>query len=185
MTEKAISPNSLANLKQSNRESNQLTREAIETALLRLLEEKSLAQITISELVSKAGVSRNAFYRNYRSKEAICEHILLTIVRPIFRRIKSFNLKTQAYQAWLYLFQETKKQAHILKLIFQQQLGNLVTDIVARRLIAYQKFKGKKHSSYITSFWSNAIVSVLSNWVADNMLVPEEEMAAMGLPLLP
>ena len=42
-----------------------LTREAIETALLQLLEKKELAKISISELVKRAGVSRAAFYRNY------------------------------------------------------------------------------------------------------------------------
>lgn len=73
MTKRRISPKSLKNLYQSNKESNQLTRESIETALLFLLEKKDMAQISISELVKKAGVSRNAFYRNYKSKEEILE----------------------------------------------------------------------------------------------------------------
>lgn len=73
MTKRHISPKSLKNLYNSNKESNQLTRESIETALLFLLEKKDMAQISISELVKKAGVSRNAFYRNYKSKEEILE----------------------------------------------------------------------------------------------------------------
>lgn len=95
MTEKTISQKSLQNLQVSNKESRKLTRESLETALLLLLlEKKPLNQITISELVAKAGVSRNAFYRNYKSKEAILESILTQIVRRIFRGIKNFNLKT-------------------------------------------------------------------------------------------
>ncbi|MER0122830.1 TetR/AcrR family transcriptional regulator [Streptococcus sp. ZJ93] len=73
MKKRTISPKSLKNLSQSNTEINQLTREAIETALLFLLEKKELKHISISELVKKAGVSRNAFYRNYKSKEEILE----------------------------------------------------------------------------------------------------------------
>lgn len=73
MTERKISPKSLKNLYQSNKEANQLTKESIETALLFLLEKKELKQISVSELVQKAGVSRNAFYRNYKSKEEILE----------------------------------------------------------------------------------------------------------------
>ncbi|MBF0777400.1 TetR/AcrR family transcriptional regulator [Streptococcus cuniculi] len=73
MKKRTISPKSLRNLAQSNKESNQLTRESIETALLFLLEKKDMRQISISELVKKAGVSRNAFYRNYKSKEEILE----------------------------------------------------------------------------------------------------------------
>ncbi|TCD46797.1 TetR/AcrR family transcriptional regulator [Streptococcus sp. X16XC17] len=74
MKKRTISPSSLKNLIISNKESNQLTKESIETALLFLMEKKDLHQISISELVRKAGVSRNAFYRNYKSKEEILEH---------------------------------------------------------------------------------------------------------------
>ncbi|HFI0346119.1 TPA: TetR/AcrR family transcriptional regulator [Streptococcus suis] len=73
MAERKISPTSLKNLYQSNKETNQLTKESIETALLFLLEKKDMKQISVSELVRKAGVSRNAFYRNYKSKEEILE----------------------------------------------------------------------------------------------------------------
>ena len=160
MTEKTISKKSLQNLKVSNKESRKLTREALETALLLLLEKKTLNQITISELVAKAGVSRNAFYRNYKSKEAILESILTQIVRRIFRGLKAFDLRSQLSQAWLFM-----------------------TGIVSKRLKAYQRFKKKHDSRYTNSFWSNAIISVLSNWVADDMRIPAEEVAAIGLPL--
>ncbi|NQG96987.1 TetR/AcrR family transcriptional regulator [Streptococcus suis] len=73
MSERKISPQSLKNLTKANQEVNKLTRESIETALLFLMEKKDLKQISISELVKKAGVSRNAFYRNYKSKEEILE----------------------------------------------------------------------------------------------------------------
>lgn len=73
MVTRKIHPKSLKNLSQANKEINQLTKESIETALLFLLEKKDLKHISISELVQKAGVSRNAFYRNYKSKEEILE----------------------------------------------------------------------------------------------------------------
>ncbi len=73
MAERKISPKSLKNLYESNKEANQLTKESLEIALLFLLEKKELKQISVSELVRKAGVSRNAFYRNYKSKEEILE----------------------------------------------------------------------------------------------------------------
>ena len=110
MTDKAISKRSLQNLTQFNHEARQVARESMEIALMKLLENKPLRDITISELVTKAGVSRNAFYRNYGSKEAILEQLLTTVIRRIFRGLKQFDIKTQAYQAWLYLFTEAKKE---------------------------------------------------------------------------
>lgn len=185
MTEKKLSKKSLQNLQQSNQEARKITREAIETALLLLLEKKPLQQITISELVVKAGVSRNAFYRNYSSKEAIFDRILSNIVRRIFRGIKAFNLTTQAYQAWLFLLTEAQKEAQVLRLIFKQKLESNLTTVVSKRLKAYQRYKRRQHSHYANSFWSNAIVSVLSNWVADDLTVSAEDLASIGLPLSP
>ncbi|EZM57851.1 hypothetical protein Z176_01062, partial [Streptococcus pyogenes ABC020046230] len=88
MTDKALSKRSLQNLTQFNKETRRIARESMEIALLNLLEIKPLGDITISELVTKAGVSRNAFYRNYTSKEAIIEQLLVGVIRRIFRGLK-------------------------------------------------------------------------------------------------
>ena len=185
MSESSISQKSLQNLSQYNKEHRRLTREALETALLALLESKELASISISELVKRAGVSRNAYYRNYKSKEAIFESILEGSVKRIFAGLKPFNLKTQTYQAWLYLFSEAKQEGQLLAILFRQNSEKLLIAIVAKRLRAYQKLTGKQLSQYIISFWSNAIISVLEKWVAEDMSVSEEELAGIGLPLLP
>lgn len=106
MTEKQISKKSLNNLRQFNKEMRDLCRQSIETALIELLEDKPLDQISISQLVAKAGVSRNAFYRNYRSKEDILKQRLDQLIRRIFKELKLFDLTSQANQAWYYLFNE-------------------------------------------------------------------------------
>lgn len=50
---------------------NVLAKECVVSALLKLIYEKPLSSITISELCKLAGVSRMTFYRNYESKEDI------------------------------------------------------------------------------------------------------------------
>ena len=62
-------------LHKTNEESNRLTKQCIETAMLKLLKKKSINDITITELVKVAGVSRNAYYRNYDSKDEIVSEI--------------------------------------------------------------------------------------------------------------
>ena len=39
--------------------------------------------------------------------------------------------------------------------------------------------------SYLNSFWSSAIVSVISKWIKDGMKIPAEKIATLGLPLFP
>ena len=43
----------------------------------------------------------------------------------------------------------------------------------------------KTTNSYMNSFWSSAVVSVLSKWIKDGMKVPAEKIASLGLPLFP
>ena len=58
-------------LRMSNKESNRLTRECLQTALIYLMGQKPFDKISISEIVRRSGVSRTAFYRNYNSKEEV------------------------------------------------------------------------------------------------------------------
>ncbi|MDG3132035.1 TetR/AcrR family transcriptional regulator [Streptococcus suis] len=111
MADRNISPKSLKNLYQSNKEVNQLTKESIETALLFLLEKKDLKQISISELVRKAGVSRNAFYRNYKSKEDILEAYYERTLISLKKKWQNLQTKVQrngVQQSFSEFFQQGK-----------------------------------------------------------------------------
>lgn len=55
----------------SNESRNAYVVEHLTRSMLALLEEKPIAEISISELCDKAGVGRTSFYRNYKDKEDI------------------------------------------------------------------------------------------------------------------
>ena len=185
MSEKKISEKSLANLKKYNQESNQITRESLEISLMQLLEKKELKKITISELVERAGVSRAAFYRNYSSKEQILEEIFKNTVQGITDKLEEFNFKTEMYQIWLFLFKEAKKEARVISLAIDYNFEKLLTQAVFDFLEKRNRNAKKSTTSYMNSFWSSAVVSVLSKWIKDGMKVPAEKIASLGLPLFP
>ena len=185
MSEKKISEKSLANLKKYNQESNQITRESLEISLMQLLEKKELKKITISELVERAGVSRAAFYRNYSSKEQILEEIFKNTVQGITDKLEEFNFKTEMYQIWLFLFKEAKKEARVISLAIDYNFEKLLTQAVFDFFEKRNRNAKKSTNSYMNSFWSSAVVSVLSKWIKDGMKVPAEKIASLGLPLFP
>ena len=55
----------------SNESRNAYVVEHLTSSMLALLEEKPIAEISISELCGMAGVGRTSFYRNYEEKEDI------------------------------------------------------------------------------------------------------------------
>ncbi|MDO4666966.1 MAG: TetR/AcrR family transcriptional regulator [Streptococcus sp.] len=185
MSEKKISEKSLENLKIYNQESNRITKESLEISLMQLLEKKELKKITISELVKRAGVSRAAFYRNYNSKEEILEEIFKNTVKSITDQLNRFNFKTELYQIWLFLFKEAKKEAYIISLAIDYNFEKLLTQAVFD-FLEKQNRNGKRNvSSYMNSFLSSAVVSVLSKWIKEGMKVPAEKIASLGMPLFP
>ena len=73
-TAKPVSP-------MSNEGRNAYVTEHITSAMLSLLKEKPLSEISISELCGRAGVGRVSFYRNFQEKE----DILKEYTRQLFR----------------------------------------------------------------------------------------------------
>ncbi len=52
---------------------NDATRRAIIEAFLGLLQEKRFSEITVTDIVARAGVARMSYYRNFDSKEQVIE----------------------------------------------------------------------------------------------------------------
>ena len=159
MPERKMSKKSLENLTISNRESNRLTRESLEISLLQLLEKKELAKITI------------------------LEELFGQTVHNIMEKMAQFDFKTELYQVWLALFKEAQKEAHLIRLAVEYNLEKHLTQAVFNFLEKGQESK-KDASSYVNSFWSSALVSVLSKWIKEGMKVPAEKIASLGLPLM-
>ena len=65
----------------SNEGRNAYVIEHINEALLGLLKEKSLNEISISEICETAGVGRMSFYRNYENKEDVIKKQLLQLIQ--------------------------------------------------------------------------------------------------------
>ena len=55
----------------SNESRNAYVIEHITESMLKLLNEKPIQDISISEIVDDAGVGRTSFYRNYETKEDV------------------------------------------------------------------------------------------------------------------
>ncbi|MBR0162777.1 MAG: TetR/AcrR family transcriptional regulator [Oscillospiraceae bacterium] len=63
-------------LKKNNEESNFVTREAVQEALFLLMKEQDYEEIRITDIIKKSGISRSAFYRNYKTKDDVLrDHI--------------------------------------------------------------------------------------------------------------
>lgn len=79
------------------KEANLIVKTKITTALFRLLKEKSISEISITEIIHSAGVARASFYRNYASKE----NVLITLISDILEDYRK-NLKNDGDYFYTY-----------------------------------------------------------------------------------
>lgn len=176
MSEKETELARMRILRLSNEESNRITRECIESALILLIKEKNFSEITITDIVKKAGVSRTAYYRNYKSKEDILQNLVSDIVIKITSAMSKYDLTLQTYEFWLEMFSSAKHYADVLNILFSAHMGETIFNRINDLIIKNNQLSSIK-DRYTQLFWNGAAFSVLSHWITHNMQETPEQMA--------
>ena len=155
-------------LRMSNKESNQLTRECLQTALITLMGQKSFDKITISELVRRSGVSRTAFYRNYDTKEDILNELSDVLMDVIETSFADGRFEKDR-RGWYYnFFHIIKKNTPIVRLMLQAHLLNnsvFFTHKIMEKLDP--KEDTIEHYNFLA--WQGALSSIAIQWFKNGM----------------
>ncbi|MBT1172025.1 TetR family transcriptional regulator [Bifidobacterium sp. MA2] len=173
----------LATLHRNNEESNAFVRECIEGALIRLMETKPFDRISVSDIARLAGVSRNAYYRNYSSKEDILTGFLDTVFTAINASLLSYDPMTQTREAWLALLDGVSGIAQQYRLILKAGQG----DRIRERMESHMNRGAARNRigpTYAACYWAGAICAVVDRWVLDGMAAPKEEIADVMTDLM-
>lgn len=78
--------------KASNAEVKRFTRECVYEAFFQLLEKTEYEKITLSAIAARAGVSRNAVYRNFESKDQILKIYVKEFAETVTAELNSENI---------------------------------------------------------------------------------------------
>lgn len=161
-------------LRMSNEESNQLTRECLRTALMKLMGSADLEDISISEIVRLAGVSRMAFYRNYGTKDALAADLWTRFADELEREFRE-SFTTEDRKSWyLHFFETMRGHTDYLKIILSRRSP------INEKLIVDKLFpaaSAEEHYYYIGR--GGALFSILDEWYRSGMKESPEEMAAI------
>lgn len=167
-------------LRLSNEESNKITKECIETALFILMKNKNFKDISITEIIKKAGVSRTAYYRNYNSKEDILSKHLEVIVKIITDEIYLNSYSDDPIKFWNDIFKQVKNHSNIFQILlkagFEGIILSSINKVLLKDMINSPINIKEKYDVY---FWSGAIYNILTEWIKSDMEESEEEMAVI------
>ena len=170
-------------LRRHSAESNALVRSCLKTALLTLMRDRSYKELSVSELCRKAGVSRMAFYRNYRVVNDLFEEAARDLNDEIIRAVGSpFRARTsnEWYEQTFRLAREHRDEVAIM---FQENFQFAWMKVVNALALHDPDFPTEKMVQRM--IWCGGFENILSWWLNEGMRVPPEEMAAYCVRYLP
>lgn len=170
------------NLRLSNEESNRFTCECLKTALIHLVAQKSFNDISVSELVKEAGVSRNSFYRNYGTMDALLNTVkeeAVSVVSELLKSRDNYENKADWYLDIFRIVKEQQREFHIL-LGIKVPLNFFADNIDYGKLLPVSLAE----PTYEDLSTAGAFLIILFHWFNTGMKESPEEMAAICCRIL-
>lgn len=160
----------------SNNEANRVTRESICTALLDLMDKQDFNSISISAIVTRAGVSRQSFYRNYSTKEDVIIEIEETILSSFAASLEDPKYKDDL-RAWvidlLKILQDNRKLVDILG------KAGLTNVLISRAPFIIEDWMGAKGMAlhYFIVGSLGALRGICMEWISNGMKESPQSIA--------
>lgn len=174
----------------------QRTRKSLQTALLELLQQKSLAQIQIKELTMRADVSRQVFYLHFDSKEDLLFSYIDDVFSQIYETVfadasNANNLQREmplilSYQQWAnhakamqWVMQVENKDLLIARL--RGHIAMLIEELADHPATAARRSPLHEH---VVDFVAGGAYMLLKRWLEEGMQQTPEEMGRLTYLLL-
>lgn len=162
-----------------NRKRNTFARECMFMALKKLLNDKPLEEITISELVKTAGISRTTFYRNY--------HSLADILSDYFERYPFGAFSAESYSPENFSlegrlrdsFQSLKDEQSLIESMLHSGLDMLIYknyDKLIKGLCRDRAFDIGFRTDYELSAFVGMYFGICYDWICRGMKESVDEM---------
>ena len=165
--EKTVSP-------MSNEGRNAYVVERLTGALLELLEEKPLADVSVSELCDRAGVGRTSFYRNYQEKEDILRARVYYLFKDWTGRLGEGAPLDRLILA---MFSHFEEHRDFYALLNERRLIGLLKDVILE-LCGFRPDQEAK-AAYASAFAAYSLYGWVEVWFRRGMRESAAEMAAL------
>jgi AcrR family transcriptional regulator len=169
------------------------TKMVIKDSFIKLLKQKSISRITITEICKEADVNRATFYAYYTDQFDLLKQIELELVDDINQYIKSYSFNendSEFLQMMNQIFEYIKDNSELCELLLSDK-GDLqfkkdIMLIVQRQCIS--EWTTKKSlpidvAEYLYSFATNGSIGLIVKWLQEGMTRSTREMAEMVIRL--
>ena len=147
---------------------NQYTKHYIVEALGILLESRDFADITVKEIVEKAGVGRATFYRNFQDKESVLIYKFHELGKTFEKRIERSKEPVTKEEFYYYVakmlcvLQENK---NLMRNIFKSKVDYLYFNFLNTSLKFLFEMKRNTKNDFVHLGYSGALYNITREWI--------------------
>ena len=172
-----------------------MTREILSDTLKNLLRKKSLDRITVTELVSVAGVNRQTFYYNFQDIYDLLEWTIDREALIAFEDITDYEKwKTWLVNVFKY-FQKNKRMIHnvfqpLARPVIERYLQTCFEPVIDKVIRFYKrkyvetKNLSEKDLKFIVKTYTLIVIGLVFEWVDNEITEDAEEFIAPYIHLL-
>ncbi len=162
------------------------TKQNIRNALFRILEQKSLDQVTVSEIVRTADINRSTFYFYYEDINDLFQQTEQEIFDTFTREVVATDAKFESKEefiAYLTRYLDFCRENYIVcKFVTSNRCNNDLADKIREQLQktipnSRRIYDEKDPRQYLTTFAISAFLFSILEWMDDGMRIETKEMA--------
>ncbi len=158
----------------------------IAESFFKLLQEKAYYDVSIKEICTKAGISRQTFYSLYGTKEDVIRFYLSETFAEWRRQAKT-NGVNSLYDLILFFLLGITEDDKLSQLYSSEVLGGILTDILKEHLdktILYERGSISVGNSVANSFIAGGLTMAFKQWHADEDKISIEDVTMFVIKIL-
>ncbi len=160
----------------NNVQKNTYVKRQITAALLDLLREKKLTDISISELTDRAGIGRVSFYRNYQTKEDILREESDRLIRE-WGKLYEDNPESSPETLFPSLFDFYREHRDFYTTLYEAGMSTIMMDTIISTIQITPEMQNLE--AYMKSFWAYGIYGWMLEWIKRGMQESGSELIAL------
>jgi AcrR family transcriptional regulator len=169
---------------------SQRSRQLVNSALMQLLVEKRYEEISIQDIVERAGVGRSTFYAHYYDKEDVQSSVMQEILES-FKEELAERTGGQGIVPGLELFRHFQQHHQHFEALLRGPVGEKLWEAAHTALSASIEQTLSNHPVYtcnsspafplpvVAKYLAGAFLNLLKWWLQTGMPYPPEEMERM------
>ena len=150
----------------NNEQKNTYVKQQITKALLELLKEKSIADISITELTQKAQIGRVSFYRNFQTKEDILREESDRLIKE-WGRLYESNPESSPETLFPSLFDFYRDHKEFYTILYQAGMASIMQETILDTIKITPEMTNIE--AYMKSIWAYGIFGWMIEWMKRGM----------------